>query len=210
MPSLGLDAFTNRVRRLLYSRYDEVTTEWRSTIGPAIYSPRVDIAVGPFSLVDGTSEARAYDALCNESRSFLSLLIEHHRANTHDERNAEQIFSALLGFNPNSRSFLAIEIENAVTRKHLLGGALNASVLGRVALAVGWTPRAHNAFLRLRRYFEFLKSVGKNSFDAANLLVVSPRQLHESVECLVPRNGTAQRHPFYVSRSRRNRRAARA
>jgi hypothetical protein len=182
MAPLQLDAFTERIKDLLSSRYEQVATEWRSAIGPEIYSPRVDIAVGPFSLIDGRSEARAYDALCRNSLDLLYQLIEHHRSNAHDERGADYIFESLVSFNPNSRCFIAIEIENAVTRKHLLGGALNASVLGRIALAVGGNPRSHNAFLRLRKYFEFLTSVGKNSFNADNLLVITPEQLYQSVK----------------------------
>ena len=180
--AISIKIFTARIRDSLRSHYSEVSTEWRSAIGPTIYSPRLDIAVGPFSLIDGCSEEHAYNELCERSYEFLHHLIDYHKANAEDPRSADDIFMALLRFNPNSRCFLAIEIENEVSQKHLLGGALNASVLGRVALAVGFNQKSHNAFLRLKRYFSFLKYVGKNSFDADNLLVITPKQLRHCIQ----------------------------
>ena len=101
-------------------------------------------------------------------------------ANRNDSRSEEDIYRSLCTFNRNSRCFIAIEIENQVSRKHLLGGALNASVLGRIGVAVGW-HEAFQMFLRLRHYILYLKSVGKNTFDASNLLLLKPEQLEQAV-----------------------------
>jgi hypothetical protein len=82
-----------------------------------------------------------------------------------------------LALNHNARCFLGIEIENAVSRKHLMGGAINASALGRLGIAVGWTDARVKSFGRLWKYLDFLSRVGKNSFDTSNLLIVSDVQL---------------------------------
>lgn len=83
--------------------------------------------------------------------------------------------------NRNARCFLAIEIENKVSRKHLMGGAINAAAPGRAGLAVGWSDQMVRAFVKLRAYLLYLARVGKNTFDPFNLLIVNRIQLAAAV-----------------------------
>ena len=91
-------------------------------------------------------------------------------------------FEAICYFNYNSRCFLGIEIENEVSRKHLMGGAINAAALARFGIVIGWTADKLQALLRLMCYLQFLGEVGKNTFRPYNLWILSPQQFSDSVE----------------------------
>lgn len=155
-----------------------VELEWRAmTDEPGIYSPRLDAAVGPFAYDDRLG--RQYDAMVNVHSELLRRLFEMHSANlrTYVEKPEEFDFDLVCGQNWNARCFLAFEIENVVSRKHLMGGAINASALGRIGVAVGWDDGKVRALVRLRSYLLFLARVGKNTFHPINLLIVSAHQL---------------------------------
>jgi len=166
---------------------ESVREEWRTIENiRGLYSPRLDIAVGPFSIVRHGTCTTEHNELMDQSRALIARLLAAHGENVTEYWPTDPqldlpphiaTFEELKGFNSNARCFLAIEIENAVTRKHLLGGALNASALGRVGIAVGWTATKLKAIVRLRAYWDFLKSVGKNSFSTDNLLILNPDQL---------------------------------
>ena len=110
-----------------------VKTEWKSEFDGRIYSPRIDIAVGPFSVVDGTNLEQLYDDLFIGSSGLLTSLVDLHLCNlglvnndfTNETRDRLifQKMERLQGTNRNSRCFLAVEIENKVSRKHLMGGS---------------------------------------------------------------------------------------
>lgn len=76
---------------------------------------------------------------------------------------------------------MALEIENRVTRKHLLGGVVNASALGRVAIVIGWIEEKVRALVKLQSYWSFLSSVGKNTYRTQNLLIMNPTQFNEAL-----------------------------
>jgi len=168
-----------------------VKTEWKSEFDERIYSPRIDIAVGPFSVVDGTNLEQLYDDLFIGSSGLLTSLVDLHLCNlglvnndfTNETRDRLifQKMERLQGTNRNSRCFLAVEIENKVSRKHLMGGAINCSVLGRIGVAIGYTPKMFKAFLNLYRYFEYLRNVGKNTFDTSNLVIVNHTQFEATI-----------------------------
>jgi hypothetical protein len=48
---------------------------------PRIYSPRLDIAVGPFSVLDGVKFVEKYDRLFDLNIEFLRQLIINHLVN---------------------------------------------------------------------------------------------------------------------------------
>ncbi|MBV9790658.1 MAG: hypothetical protein JOZ51_20865 [Chloroflexi bacterium] len=176
--------------RQIYPQPIELVAEWRSiTTIPNVYSPRLDIAVGPFSTVRGGNRIADYDDLMRESQSFIETLTHYHSRNiTHfgEDRFSYPtdlpLFNVLMRHNQNARCFIAVEIENDVTRKHLLGGALNASALGRIGIAIGWSEKKVIALVRLREYWNFLASVNKNTFNTANLLILSPTQFRSAIE----------------------------
>lgn len=185
---MPLEEYQNTLRGLLQDKIASPTVcEWRTQMTAHIYSPRLDIAVGPFSIVDGVQLTHEYDELFQNNVPFLSRLVTCHLSNldiinqgmTADEIESliAQKLDEMRYFNYNSRCFIAVEIENAVSRKHLMGGAINASVLGRIGIAVGYTQEMHTAFLNLYRYFAFLQTVDKPTFRTNNLLVISSEQL---------------------------------
>lgn len=157
----------------------ETTTEWSTMRGElGVYSPRLDVAVGPFAT--GSKRCgREYDDLIRRHGAFLRRAYEssNENFNAFGEHRVEFSFEEVTQQNWNSRCFIAIEIENAVTRKHLMGGAVNAAALGRVGIAVGWTTDKVRAFVKLRTYLLYLGEVGKNTLRPFNLLVLSPAQL---------------------------------
>lgn len=155
-----------------------IQTEWRAiSDGRKIYSPRLDIAVGPFAI--NQQYIDKYDDMMNSSQRLINKIIELHVQNIRDINNSDVSlsFDVLKRKNYNARCFLAIEIENKVSRKHLIGGAINAAALGRIGIVVAWTPEKLKAFIKLREYLEFLGSVGKNTFDTTNLLILDKNQL---------------------------------
>lgn len=170
----------NRLQRSF--RGIAVEAEWAALRAErVVYSPRLDVAVGPFAFT--ANQRAAYDRMVRENEPLLRRLFDAHCANLVAlDYSADNFdFGELVSRNANARCFLAIEIENAVSRKHLMGGAINAAALGRIGVAVGWTQRQVNALIRMRAYLLFLARVGKNSFDPANLIVLGSEQL---VACL--------------------------
>ena len=194
MPSPELVEYQGTISQNLRDIYPNVPVEleWASTFDNNMYSPRVDIAVGPFALEHDMRLTEDYDHLMNDSRDFVHRLIRHHLRNVEGlddqapvgevQRHLDKIFEHLTQKNQNARCFLAIEIENQVTRKHLMGSAINAAALGRIGIAVAWTDEKLRAFVRLHRYFNFIYDVKNNTFDISNLLIVSSRQLQIASE----------------------------
>jgi hypothetical protein len=84
-------------------------------------------------------------------------------------------------FNENARCFIAIEIENCVSRKHLLGGVVNASALARIGIIIPWTTEKLRAVVRLLQYWDYLQYVGKNTFHADNALILTSAQLQNAL-----------------------------
>lgn len=167
--------------------YQDVTEEWKP-FGRMDnqYSPRLDIAVGPFAYTSRFEEN--YDALLNDiqSKNFINSLITANNLNMINiGDNDLSNYSMLENFNYNARCFICIEIENEVSRKHIIGGLVNASALGRVAVLVAWTPDKLKAFIKLKKYLKFLSSVEKNSFKTDNILILSKEQFKQAVDVLV-------------------------
>jgi len=160
-----------------------VKSEWATMSNERnLYSPRVDIAVGPFAVRELRFE-NDYDSLMENSRGFIQELISYHLQNVRSINGYEPLlsFSELKFKNINARCLLIIEIENKVSRKHLMGGAINAAALGRIGIAVAWTEDKLRALIKLMNYLHFLGSVGKNTFDTGNLLILNRHQLLQAI-----------------------------
>jgi hypothetical protein len=167
----------------------EVKDEWRSEMVSQIYSPRIDLALGPFATTRDLNQTGEHNALFDNHRDFFYQLAECHLINlSHinermDETERHEIITQkvddLRWTNMNARCFVAVEIENAVSRKHLLGGAINCSALGKIGIAIGFTDSKHRAFCNLQRYFQFLESVNKPTYSTKNLVIISKDQILE-------------------------------
>ncbi|WP_139799034.1 hypothetical protein [Andreprevotia lacus] len=161
---------------------DEVEIEWAAMADErTLYSPRLDTAVGPFATHKIYIDE--YDQLIRAHQPLLLQLFNMHRANlrAHNQPDDHFDFERLCTRNLNARCFLAFEIENNVSRKHLMGGAINAAALGRIGLAIAWNQEKLRAFIRMRSYLLFLAQVGKNTFDPSNLLILSKEQVMEAI-----------------------------
>jgi len=171
-------------RKLTYVfQEQEIITEWSASINNEIYSPRLDLAVGPFAIHD--IYINEYDQLIHHPRvgNFLSMLYQAYRTNVErDSYFSIPEINEKLFMNLNARCFLSIEIENAVTQKHIIGGIVNASALGRVGILIPWNHKQMRAFLRALNYLGFLKSVGKNTFDTTNIFVITKEQIEIILE----------------------------
>lgn len=167
----------------LRSVFAEVETQWRPFLhhGHQMYSPAIDIAVGPFA-TEQRYEAR-YTELLQESRAFIERLIAAHNRNVED-LDERASFESIAHFNENARCFLGIEIEKTGSKKHCLGDLVNASALGRIGLLVAWNDDMLRTFLRQRAYLRYLADAGKNTFKTDNALVLTTTQFDD---CL--RNG---------------------
>lgn len=90
--------FQAHATKMLRSMYSDVVAEW-SAFGNQqdLYSPRVDIAVGPFSVVPGGNCIKEYDQLVDESAGFLQRLIDYHTYNleTYRGRSDPRIWPGL-------------------------------------------------------------------------------------------------------------------
>lgn len=161
----------------------QVVNEWVAFNGfRNHYSPRVDIAVGPFSITRGENQIQQYnDFLLNESvEAFLRQAYSFHIQNIGEEHLNEIIipdFHRLTHTNSNARCFLAIEIENNNSKKHILGSIVNASSLGRIGIGVAYNDRTLRTFVRILNYLGFLKRVEKNTYDTTNFLILTKDQL---------------------------------
>jgi hypothetical protein len=132
MPPTPLRTFQAGIVSRLQGAGLEARTEWGTVLGSlGCYSPRLDVAAGPFAS-DNLRCGHEYDVLQETHSNFLEELIRHHSTNVPiGPLNSRT--STLEDFrlaNPNARCFLAIEIENKVSRKHLLGGRPKCSSPG--------------------------------------------------------------------------------
>jgi len=183
MPSPEVKEYQNSLKELLSKIYSDVQTEWAAMSDEEnMYSPRIDIAVGPFAT--NMRRGSEYDEMMNSSRGFIEEIIRIHTQNIESLTNSDTTlsFDNLKYKNHNARCLLAIEIENKVTRKQLIGSAVNAAALGRIGIVVAWTHDKLKAFIRLRKYLQVLGHVGKNTFDTTNLLILDKDQLQQAIQ----------------------------
>lgn len=163
-----------------------VTTEWPAFVGNKhSYSPKVDIAVGPYSTVPGHTLEREYNDLVH-SEKMHNLLYSIYIAHIENIRSAEipedrfelviPDFDHIIMKNQNARCLLAIEIENTSSKKHIMGSLVNAASLGRVGIGVAYTDSVKRTFIRILNYMAFLRRVEKNTYDTTNFLIVTKDQ----------------------------------
>lgn len=179
-------SYQTQVARLFASLGYIVMKEWPSFSGVAgCYSPRLDVAVGPFATHQQLGAE--YDRLEKRNEGFLSAIFGYHNENV-DRHHAADIHLGPCSSsgNFNARCFLAIEIENQVTRKHLMGGAINAVALGRLGILVGWDAKKIRALVRTKAYMAILNQVGKPSFPTTNLVILTRDQLTRAMDSLAP------------------------
>lgn len=166
----------------------ETLSEWSAFRGMNYqYSPRVDLAVGPFSITPNRNQTEEYNRILqNETIDrFLRSVYDYHVENVGEEWLNEIIipeFDILKHKNQNARCFLAIEIENTSTKKHIMGSMVNAASLGRIGIGIAYNESVKRTFLRILNYLAFLKRVEKNTYDTTNFLILTKEQLETLTE----------------------------
>lgn len=175
--------FQETITPLIEARLNplEVISEWRAFADmPYQYSPRVDIAVGPFSVAPGRDSIQEYNQLLrNENvNNFLRLVYYYHIENIGQEWLNEITipeYDFLIQKNQNACCLLTIEIENTSTKKHIMGSMINAASLGRIGIA--YNESVKRTFVRIMNYLGFLKRVEKNTYDTTNFLIITKEQM---------------------------------
>jgi len=158
-----------------------VEDEWRAFQGLNYqYSPRVDISVGPFSAYPNPNQMEEYNRILQTENvnNFLRAIYQEHIENVNDwafEINVPD-YEELIQKNQNARCFLAFEIENTSTRKHIMGSMVNAASLGRIGIGIAYNESVKRTFIRILNYLAFLKRVEKNTYDTTNFLIITREQ----------------------------------
>lgn len=171
----------------------DVISEWRAFEDlPYQYSPRVDIAVSPFSVRPGRNRTMEYNQLLHalNINDFVRSIYNYHIQNIGDEWLNEIIipeFDVVINKNQNARCFLAIEIENTSTKKHIMGSMINAASLGRIGIGVAYNDSVKRTFVRILNYLGFLKRVEKNTYDATNFLILTKEQIENLLNIEIER-----------------------
>ncbi len=149
------DQFLSNAKSQVLRIFAQVETKWRPFIGYGrrIYSPEIDLAVGPYTI--GQSCQEEYDQLLDKSREFVQSLIVMHNQNVEGEEETTE-FERLSRFNDNARCFLSMEVERTGSRKHCIGDLVNASALGRIGVIVAREDRTLKTVLRQREYLNYL------------------------------------------------------
>lgn len=137
--------YQKKILAKLGSVFDEIEVEEAMKLPQETYTPRVDVAIGPFAYNDSLSEK--YNWLLSVHQSLL------------DEIRENSINKDWLNFNVNRnpRCFIAIEIENSTEKdtKHLLGSITNASILGKVGILIVFSNR--KGLQNMKNYLKFAK-----------------------------------------------------
>ncbi|NII83173.1 hypothetical protein [Pedobacter sp. SG908] len=168
----------------------EVKNEWAAFSGRIHqYSPRIDLAIGPFN-VEGPNLNHIYDELVEDEhiRHFLLLCFKYHKENLNAQVYDEIIhpeFETIIHKNKNARCFIAIEIENQNSKKHIMGSVVNAASLGRVGIGVAFNESTLRSFCRIANYLAFLKRVEKNTYDTYNFMILTVDQLESIYQDVV-------------------------
>jgi len=170
----------------------EVKAPWSafSGYGRRIYSPKVDIAVGPFAIEKSYEDehGRMVDSYHRLIDTWIHMFRQNWQSVIGDRYWRVPLHSPS-GYrdfiehsaNRNARCFIAIEIENENSRKHLMGSIINAGALGRLGILVAWQEKVLRAAIRMRAYFDFLQEAEKRTFNMNNVIVLSRNQLADSL-----------------------------
>ncbi len=153
---------------------DKVVTEWPShkdaedwlkRTGDVVltYSPRPDIAIGPSNIRDGANINEIEEMFEKHRQFFVSLGLP----------------SSFENGNRNPRCLMVIEIENHGSSKHILGGMINASVLGKVGIIVTLHDKIHEKSKRIHRYLLGAHERNKVEYNPLNILVKEYEELRK-------------------------------
>gem|GEM_PF-994622 len=190
--------YTNRMAELLRCVFSNppyaVKAEWRPMLREEVrprrtrawrsmYSPALDLAIGPFAT--DRPYVDEYDLMVTRSKSMLLDMFRCFKLNLREFGSSYPAgaFTRIWRLNPNSRCFLAIEIERRNrSMKYLEGSMFNSSAYGRIGILVAWDQSRLDDLLRAREHFTYLGALRKNTFNTENLLILNKEQFSQSLE----------------------------
>lgn len=127
-----------------------------------IYCPRVDYAIGPFSI----------DMEIDQNQVVISQAYENYRDLINQLQQNSDFKYRCMNLNNIPRCFIVIELENTTSEKHKMGSIINASALGKIGIIIAPNEKVYHNISRLRKYLEFLKGVGKIDYSPNNVLIM--------------------------------------
>lgn len=141
--------YQKEISTKLKNIFEEIKVEEPMRLPHNIYTPRVDVAIGPFAYNDSLSGE--YNNLLSTHQELLNKLKEK-------SINKDWLD---FGINDNPRCFIAIEVENSTEKdtKHLLGSITNASILGKVGILIVFNNK--KGLENMKNYFKFAKEHNK-------------------------------------------------
>lgn len=164
----------NSLRRIFGD--DNVKKEWnvakntKDDFTRELYCPRLDIAVGPFNIdMNLTYNNEKINRSVNVHRNFLKRMWRD------SELRIGSFDDFLRNKNGNPRCFLAIEIENSGSSKHMLGNIVNVSIIGTIGIVIPFNEKKLSLCKRIKKYVTFTTEVGKIKTTFKNVLIVSKK-----------------------------------
>jgi len=141
-----------------------------------LYSPRLDIAVGPFNINrDLYVNNDDIDESIRTHRNFLKRL-------WHDSELRIGSFNDFIrGKNKNPRCLLATEIENSGSSKHMLGNIANVSIIGSIGIVVPFNSVKLSLCKRIKKYVTFATKVNKISNVFKNILIIDKEKFLQNI-----------------------------
>lgn len=128
-----------------------------------VYLPRLDVAVGPFSTVEGNT----HDEIMKIFKQMAP------------ERLQKYIKENKLKENSNPRCMLAIEVAHSGSSKHMLGDITNASMMGLYGFVIG-SISTIDKLNRIFNYSKILKDLGKMEKNLfTNVCIISKEKFME-------------------------------
>ena len=147
------------------------------------YCPEIDFIVGPLNITKKETELAAMRGIYNELfEKYTDLFTALYNRDMEIEKKFSKNLSKSekkcvllldverkpwLETNFNPRCFICIEFEKETGEKHVLGGILHASALGKVGIIL--TPEndetQYKSVMRIRRYLRFCVQAGKMGND---------------------------------------------
>ncbi len=120
-----------------------------------IYTPRPDIAIGPFNKVEG------------KNTGGINNTFEQY----HDFFKQLGLTNDCSTINKNPRCLIAIEVENSGSSKHMIGNIINASLLGKVGIIVTLRDEYYKKAERVFKYLEGAFKREKIGYNPSNVVI---------------------------------------
>jgi len=146
----------------------DVAKDGRDDFTRELYCPRLDIAVGPFNVDRNVNHNdMEIERTVRTHRNLISRMLRY------SERRVGNINEFLRNKNENPRCFLAIEIENSGSSKHMLGNIANVSIIGSIGIVIPFNDKKLSLCKRIRKYIAFATDVGKIKTIFKNVLIIN-------------------------------------